>query len=653
MKSKNKVLTLGLCAGLFLLSSCSDFDEVNEDPRKAQLEDLQPHWALNNSIGDAQMDPGIAERMFVYNWGSAARIVGDMTSFLACGRYSDTYMSDFYYPGIASWIRHADLAIEIAESGGVGTDPWTDHQRAFYGNVKQFARIWRAYLISEYSDTLGPYPIENSDGVNPSYNSVQDVYYYMLQELTEAANAIDTSVEPETAEASCDPAFGYDPVKWIKYANSMRMRLAMRLSEVDPSKAQQEFEAAVAAGNALTAADDIFQVQESTGWDPYAGVYTRTWSAQTLSSTMANLLTNLGGVSVTTQRSDLAQYVKDKNYLGRHFVNHFVGNTDNPTKQYWLDGLPENLDPRALRIFCLPGDATADNYIDKSSDYGPADFGLLDPNNTTEILIPIDATCCWNGYPAGTRTTWSTSASLNQMISDDEGIWSTLPILSNIYCAGTNKRVFFGPWETYFLLAEASLYGWNTGTTAQEAYEDGVRASFEYFGISQYVDAYLESEEYNRVGTSVKFTHTAEPTATQMTYVDGYTGQEGTVTYNYPDASKILYSGHKLNDQLTKIITQKYIANTPYVALEMWNDHRRLGLPFFDTPANETEMVGADMQNTWLPSNYVSGQTIGAYPQRMRYPSSLQNNNPEGYSQALEYLGGSDNIMTPLWWAKH
>ena len=50
--------------------------------------------------------------------------------------------------------------------------------------------------------------------------------------------------------------------------------------------------------------------------------------------------------------------------------------------------------------------------------------------------------------------------------------------------------------------------------------------------------------------------------------------------YHYPDASKALYKGHKLNDALSKIITQKYIANTPYGVVEMWNDRRRLGLPF-------------------------------------------------------------------------
>ena len=52
-----------------------------------------------------------------------------------------------------------------------------------------------------------------------------------------------------------DQAYGYDPAKWVAFANSLRMRYAMRLSEVDPAKAQSEFEAAVAAGSRITPAD--------------------------------------------------------------------------------------------------------------------------------------------------------------------------------------------------------------------------------------------------------------------------------------------------------------------------------------------------------------------------------------------------------------
>lgn len=653
MKTMNKLfLGLGFCAGLV---SCSDFDEVNTNPTAAGEEYVKPQYALNNSIGQAQMNPGTAERIVVYNWASAARICGEM-SFLNVGRYSDDYTSAYYYPDLCSSIKNATLAITAVENQ-LEAATTTAHEKEFFPNVKQFARIWRAYLISEFVDNFGPYPIESFLGENPVFNSEKDDYEFILKELKEAAAAINTSVLPVEAEGKCDPFDNvkYDPVKWQKYANSLRMRLAMRLSNIDKATAQAEFEDA-AKGNKILTADDMFAVKENDGWDVFSGVYTRSFDDQVLSSTVANLLTNLGGIKVTEQRSDLASYVKPANYLGIKYDRHYVANTDNPTKQYWLDGMPENLDPRALKIFCLPDDENAENYIDKYNDRTAKDFVLYTvdengnpiPNKDNPGEIKIDATRCWNGYPAGSRGGWSPTLAYNQLVTNGYGPGCTLPMLGKDYCKG-KSRIFFAAWETYFLLAEASLYGWNTGTTAKEAYENGIKASFEYFGVSEYVNDYLNSTNYNRVGTSVKFDHTTEPTAEQMTYVDGYSKEQKTVTYEYPTASKTLY-GKALNDHLTKIITQKFIAQTPYLVLEMWSDFRRLGLPFFEIPANESSMTGSDMVNAWNPNSWKDGQKWEFYPQRMRYPSSLENADPEGYKQAVELLGGSDNIITPLWW---
>lgn len=653
MKTMNKLfLGLGFYAGLV---SCSDFDEVNTNPTAAGEEYVKPQYALNNSIGQAQMNPGTAERVVVYNWASAARICGEM-SFLNVGRYSDDYTSAYYYPDLSSSIKNATLAITAVENQ-LEAATTTAHEKEFFPNVKQFARIWRAYLISEFVDNFGPYPIESFLGENPVFNSEKDDYEFILKELKEAAAAINTSVLPVEAEGKCDPFDNvkYDPVKWQKYANSLRMRLAMRLSNIDKATAQAEFEDA-AKGNKILTADDMFAVKENDGWDVFSGVYTRSFDDQVLSSTVANLLTNLGGIKVTEQRSDLASYVKPANYLGIKYDRHYVANTDNPTKQYWLDGMPENLDPRALKIFCLPDDENAENYIDKYNDRTAKDFVLYTvdengnpiPNKDNPGEIKIDATRCWNGYPAGSRGGWSPTLAYNQLVTNGYGPGCTLPMLGKDYCKG-KSRIFFAAWETYFLLAEASLYGWNTGTTAKEAYENGIKASFEYFGVSEYVNDYLNSTNYNRVGTSVKFDHTTEPTAEQMTYVDGYSKEQKTVTYEYPTASKTLY-GKALNDHLTKIITQKFIAQTPYLVLEMWSDFRRLGLPFFEIPANESSMTGSDMVNAWNPNSWKDGQKWEFYPQRMRYPSSLENADPEGYKQAVELLGGSDNIITPLWW---
>lgn len=652
---KTIILGLGACTALF---SCSDFDEVNTSPITATIEYVKPQFALNNSIAQAKMDPGVSERIVVYNWGSAARVIGEM-SFLNVGRYSDDYTSSYYYPCICNSIKNATLAINTADQQ-LASGTATAHEQKFFPNVKQFARIWRAYLISEFTDNFGPYAIEGFMGENPVFNSEKEVYAFILKELKEASEAIDTSVEAEGDEGSCD-TFGnnFNATKWKKLANSLRMRYAMRLSVVDPATARSEFSAAAEGLNVITTQDEIFAVPENNGWDNLTGVFTRSFDDQVLSSTVANLLTNLGGVKVADMYPRLASNVKPANYLGIRYNRHYVANTDNPTKQYWMDGIPENLDPRALKIFCLPDDAEAENYIDKYLDKSAKDFALLAvdengnpiPSAEKQDRIAIDATKCWNGYPAGTRATWSSTVSYNELVSNGYGPGCTLPMLGSDYCSG-KARIYFAPWESYFLLAEAAEYGWISNITPKEAYELGIRSSFEYFGVSEYADEYINSTNRNRLGTSVAFDDTVEPTSEVMTYRDGYTNtdQIQEVVYNYPTASKTLY-GKAMNDHLTKIITQKYIAQMPYQVLEIWNDHRRLGLPFFEIPANESDLIGSDMVNVLKKDSWKNGQQWDFYPQRMRYPTTLDNADPENYQKAVELLGGSDVIITPLWWS--
>ena len=647
MKKYNKLFfTLAMGAALMGgATSCSDFEEINISPSVAGAEVVKPYYALNNSIIGAQQSPHEAERIAVYNWASAARISGENSTFLSNGRYSDSYNHDYHNSYISDWIKKATLAITLADEKAEAMT--SQHDINFNKNVKAFARIWRAVMIAEYSDNFGPYPIAAFQGTNPEFNSVKDVYYFMLDELKAAVADIVLTEEPTADEAKSDPIFGYNAEKWAKYGNSLRLRLAMRLSQVDGAKAKAEFEA-VDKSKLITTMADIAKVKEYNQWNAWAGIYSRSWNYITLPSSMSNILVGLGGVAVADQRPDLAQYTKPMDYLGLQFAEHYADCTDNPTKGYWIDGIPENLDPRALRIYCIPGDKAADNF---------RDYGSSDIKNTTQPLndkdgnkiLDLQGQFTWNYYPAGSRGAWSPKFAKNYAV----GSWydTMLPVLCKTFGGDSEgERVWFGPWETHFLLAEAALYGWNAGTTAEAAYEQGIRVSFESFGVEKYVDAYLESEDYNRVGTSVKFSHTAEPTSFTANYVNGYDNKAGTTTYEYPNASKSLYK-EGLNTQLAKIITQKYIAQTPYGTLEMWNDRRRLGLPWFEVSNNETVFVGADMENTWTPTTYKTGQVSNVFPQRLRYPSSLQNADPTGYAKALELLGGPDNTLTPLWWA--
>jgi len=185
---------------------------------------------------------------------------------------------------------------------------------------------------------------------------------------------------------------------------------------------------------------------------------------------------------------------------------------------------------------------------------------------------------------------------------------------------------------------------------SKEAYEKGIQASFNHNGVGDFATAYLTSTDYNRVGTSASWDHTTEPPASvTMNMIDGYTGAATTFEYKYPVATNTLY-GKALNDQLTKIITQKFIANTPWLPTETWSDHRRLGLPFFETPCIEQPLVNLP---ALTKENYNGKATYKFYPQRLPYPSSLETSSPEGYKKAVELLGGEDDVFTPLWWAKH
>jgi hypothetical protein len=132
-----------------------------------------------------------------------------------------------------------------------------------------------------------------------------------------------------------------------------------------------------------------------------------------------------------------------------------------------------------------------------------------------------------------------------------------------------------------------------------------------------------------------------------MNYVDGYTNTPGVATILYPK-NDLYKNGSVKNDLLTKIITQKFIAQTPWLPLEGWNDHRRLGLPFFENPAVEQPLTNLP---ALTQANFMSNQ-VGFFPQRLKYVSGLRNSNPKGYAQAVGFLGGTDGVFTPLWWAK-
>ncbi|WEK34561.1 MAG: SusD/RagB family nutrient-binding outer membrane lipoprotein [Candidatus Pseudobacter hemicellulosilyticus] len=636
---KKAIISSGIfLSASLLLGSCSKFEEINTNPKDATADQVQVEYFLNNSIIKAQMDPHIAERVFVLYWKTAAH--QHVGTGIAGGTTDDGWSTD-YFRYMSEWLNHANSAISVADEHLAAAAPI---RKEYTANLKEIARIWRAYLMSEWTDNFGPVPINAFQGQNPEYVDVKQVYYFLLAELKDAAAKLDVNVTNIPATVSnLDPAYGYNAAKWRRYANSMRMRLAMRLSEVDAEKARAEFEDAV-KGEMISSTDYTFQVQEKDGWSPLSGVMSREWNPQLMPTSLENIYVGLGGVpSADLVSADVQSHIKPANYAGLRITNHLSTITNEPYAGFWMDGLPNTIDPRAYKAFPLPGDISNPSFpawpTGDVATWGTTQRNLMGPNET--VVKTLDGAYTFNGSHAGD---WGTKGSLNQVRT-----WSgSNPRLALEFRKSTNKRIFFAPWETYFLIAEAAVRGWTVPMTGQEAYEEGIRSSLAYWNVSQFASTYLASTSYNRLGTSVKWDHTTEPPASySMNYVDGYTNTPGSVNILYP-VNNLYQNGNVKNDQLSKIITQKYIAQVPWLPLEAWSDKRRLGLPFLENPAREGELQNMKQLTA---GNYMTSR-VDFFPQRLIYPTSLKNTNAKGYTQAVTALGGTDNVFTPLWWAK-
>ncbi|MDO5608626.1 MAG: SusD/RagB family nutrient-binding outer membrane lipoprotein [Capnocytophaga sp.] len=637
---KKYISKIGTIAASLALFACSDFEDINVNPMAASVDQMEVEYFINGSIIGAQQDPDVAERAFVLYWKAAGHM--DRINSLPVGVFSDDW-TGAYYNQLSGWLTSINAAIQVADektASGSG--------RAYTDNLKQIARIWRVYLMSEGTDIFGPMPLNGFQGVNPSFDSVENVYLFMLDELKEAVNQLDTNLAsvPENV-AKHDPAYGYNFTKWTKYGNSLRMRLAMRIAEVAPTVAKTHFEEAVAGGYISELADD-FEVQEKPGWDALTGVMTREWNNQYISTTINNLYVGLGGVEssvLLNGKAEALANIKADDWLGIRYENHFATKTNDPMAGYWFDGMPHSIDPRAYALFPIPGDLDNPEFNKypswSTNNVTDTKRRLIKEGSNDETLVELDGAFTWNAFAGGS---WGAKGERNRVL----GWQGMLPRLKNSLRNSTAKRLFYGAWESYFLIAEAAVKGWNVPLSAQAAYENGIKASFDYWGISAHYTAYIASQDYNRVGTSVSWSHTAEPSAKTVRFKNGYTNAEETVTYQYP-ANHLYQNGTVRNDALTKIITQKFLAQVPWLPLEGWSDHRRLGLPFFENPSVENPLPGIPSLNS---TNYMEGK-VEFMPQRVPYPSTLKTNSAEAYQTAIQALGGDDSVFTPLWWAKH
>jgi len=151
--------------------------------------------------------------------------------------------------------------------------------------------IW-VLAFHKATDYWGPIPYFSAGKITTSvpYDPQAAIYDDFFKRLT-AVDAILKTHAGANAFGAYDLIYAGDVNKWIKFNNTLRLRLAMRISKVDPTRAKTEAEAAVAAGVMTTSAsDDGFIIRSAVNGDNNGLSIMSDWNEFRMSATMASVL---------------------------------------------------------------------------------------------------------------------------------------------------------------------------------------------------------------------------------------------------------------------------------------------------------------------------------------------------------------------------
>ncbi|HEX6891428.1 MAG TPA: SusD/RagB family nutrient-binding outer membrane lipoprotein [Chryseolinea sp.] len=201
-------------------------------------------------------------------------------------------------------------------------------------NTREAARILRAFLFMRLVDYYGNVPYTNAlKGIEgtflPEYNSGQEIYADILKELEEAGAAI-SSGNPDDGFASADMYFKGDIDKWKRWANSLILRAAMRMSGVDAAGAASYVNKALSGAGVMTSnADNV--------WVPM--------------SETPSLWVNQNGISRAFYPGDGGQSRVMSKTLIDQLMGADKGSTadDDPRLMIFTEGVNGNADPLAQK----------------------------------------------------------------------------------------------------------------------------------------------------------------------------------------------------------------------------------------------------------------------------------------------------------------
>ena len=209
--------------------------------------------------------------------------------------------------------------------------------------VLDFAYLTNTFGDVPYSQALAGDSVGST--LTPTYDTQQSIYTDMFKQLDDASKALTGA---SNSLGNADPIYAGDPAAWQKFANSIRLRLAMQIVNVDPATANTQIQAArTAPGGVFTSNADNAQLN----W-PGDGVYNNPWSDNfagrddhRMSQTFMNLLLGLNDARITVFATPATQdttvsaafpnYAGMPNGLVQATAQPYFNDTSRPGLIFW------------------------------------------------------------------------------------------------------------------------------------------------------------------------------------------------------------------------------------------------------------------------------------------------------------------------------
>jgi hypothetical protein len=340
-KMKNqfiKFFSIAIVSAMTLTSCENGFEEMNTDPNALTTPSPKSMFTLAEVYMDGQ-DYSNTRANNIY----AAQIVQQFSSIGGSGSvysydggYSGSLFGESYGKGLSQIFQLMSVLPNTAENS----------------NMIQACRIMKVFMFQKLTDTYGEVPyFEAGKGYNgnifsPKYDTQQAIYNDFLKELDEAGDALDAN-KPFVGNA--DLFYQSDVAKWKKMANSLMLRVAMRLSKVDAAKSQLYVEKAFSKGVFTSNDDSLILKHDPSPQGVKTNPITSTW--------VINDLQNGGGsVKFSKTFIDLLKSTNDPRL--RIYAKLEATKDNNPANQQGLPNDAKEIPGGDLKLFSDPNTST-------------------------------------------------------------------------------------------------------------------------------------------------------------------------------------------------------------------------------------------------------------------------------------------------------